>query len=60
MLATVANPDSEVVSALGNALKVATDAISVITDSKILMAMFACSLLVAGFKVFKRAKNAVK
>lgn len=34
--------------------------VDIITDNTILFAIFGTSLLIAGFKVFKRAKNAVK
>lgn len=32
----------------------------VVSGNPIMLAIFSCALLVAGFKVFKRAKNSVK
>lgn len=58
MLATSGTTD--VSGALTDAGSALTSAIGVITNNGILFALFGCSLLIAGFKVFKRAKNAAK
>lgn len=57
MLATTGGT---VASGLTDATTILSSAVGVITDNAILFAIFGCSLLVAGFKVFKRAKNSVK
>lgn len=56
MLATT----NQLGNVLDDAESVLASAVGVITDNTILFAIFGCSLLIAGFKVFKRAKNAVK
>lgn len=33
---------------------------NIISENPMMLAIFSCALLVAGFKVFKRAKNSVK
>lgn len=57
MLATTG---SNIGNVLDDAEAVLASAVGVITENTILFAIFGCSLLIAGFKVFKRAKNAVK
>lgn len=56
MLATT----SSLSGVLDDAEDVLASAVGVITGNTILFAIFGCSLLIAGFKVFKRAKNSVK
>lgn len=58
MLATTGS--SNIGDVLDDAEAVLSSAVQVITGNTILFAIFGCSLLIAGFKVFKRAKNAVK
>lgn len=57
MLATTTGT---VADGLSSATQILGSAVGVITDNAILFAIFGTSLLIAGFKVFKRAKNAVK
>lgn len=45
---------------LAAAEQILSSAVTVITNNAILFAIFGSSLLIAGFKVFKRAKSAVK
>lgn len=56
----IATTTGTVASGLSDATQILASAVGVITDNAILFAIFGTSLLIAGFKVFKRAKNAVK
>lgn len=56
----IAEQTNNISGALNNAGAALSEAVSVITTNPILFALFGCSLLIAGFKVFKRAKNAAK
>lgn len=58
MLAT--SGTSQLANVLDDAEAILASAVGIITDNTILFAIFGTSLLIAGFKVFKRAKNAVK
>lgn len=57
MVATVTSGIEQGLTDAGAALEAAA---TFITGTPILMGVFSCALLVAGFKVFKRAKNSVK
>lgn len=60
MLASAGADNTDLTAVLNNAVQIMGKAVTVITDNTILFAIFGTSLLIAGFKVFKRAKNAVK
>lgn len=51
---------AEITAALGNVWDVIEDCMTNIKDNALLMAMFAASIIPVGFKIFKRAKRAVK
>lgn len=51
---------SDITGALGNVWDVVTACMTQIKDNALLMAMFSASIIPVGFKIFKRAKRAVK
>lgn len=59
-MSMLATTTGTVADGLSSATQILGSAVGVITDNAILFAIFGTSLLIAGFKVFKRAKNAVK
>lgn len=50
----------DIIAALTNFWQVVTSCITFITTNAALMALFAASLIPIGFKIFKKAKRAVK
>lgn len=60
MFAEVTNNAPTVVQATTDVARVINDAMGVITNQPVLLAMFGMALLIPAFKVIKRARNTTK
>ena len=60
MLMDVSNSAGNITNALADLTEVTTSSVNMITGNTILFVMFVASLVLIGFKIFKRAKRAAK